>query len=165
VPTGVVKGPHGDYFMSQLTGFPFPVGGASVYRVDDRTGDAEVFAGGFTNIMDLAFDRHGTLWVLEIDHDSLLTPNPEGAIYAVDRKGNRTQLELDPGTLTHPGGITVGPDGALYVTNHGDTAGNGEVLRIKVRRGGHHGHHHHGRRGHHGHHGHHHYGSRNKRPH
>ena len=138
VPTGVVKGPRGDYFMSQLTGFPFPVGGASVYRVDRRTGAAEVFAGGFTNIMDLAFDGDGTLWVLEIDHDSLLTPNPEGAIYAVDRKGNKRQLELDPGTLTHPGGITVGPDGALYVTNHGDTAGNGEVLRIKVGRGGHH---------------------------
>jgi hypothetical protein len=157
VPTGVVKGPRGDYFMSQLTGFPFPVGGASVYRVDDRTGDAEVFASGFTNIMDLAFDKHGTLWVLEIDHDSLLTPTPDGAIFAVDRKGNKRQLELDPGTLTHPGGITVGRDGALYVTNHGDTAGNGEVLRIKVRRGGHH----HGHRGRH--HGHHH-GGRNDRP-
>jgi hypothetical protein len=71
VATGVVEGPHGDYFMSQLTGFPFPIGGANVYRVDRRTGEAEVFASGFTNIMDLAFDEDGTLWVLEIDHDSL----------------------------------------------------------------------------------------------
>jgi len=57
VPTGVVKGPHGDYFMSQLTGFPFPVGAANVYRVDRKTGAAEIFASGFTNIMDLAFDE------------------------------------------------------------------------------------------------------------
>jgi hypothetical protein len=135
VPTGVVKGPHGDYFMSQLTGFPFPVGAANVYRVDRKTGEAEVFASGFTNIMDLAFDRHGTLWVLEIDHDSLfgpVGPSSDGAIFAVDKNGTSEQLELDPGTLTHPGGITVGKDGALYVTNNGDVAGEGEVLRIDV---------------------------------
>jgi hypothetical protein len=132
VPTSVIKGPHGDYFMSQLTGFPFPVGAANVYRVNPKTGQAEVFASGFTNIMDLAFDKNGTLWVLEIDHDSLLTPNPEGAIFKVDENGNKQQLALDPGTLTHPGGITVGEDGALYVTNKGDVAGEGEVLRIDV---------------------------------
>ena len=57
--------------MSQLTGFPFPVGVANVYRVDRQTGAVEIFASGFTNIMDLAFDEDGTLWVLEIDHDSL----------------------------------------------------------------------------------------------
>jgi glucose/arabinose dehydrogenase len=135
VPTGVVRGPHGDYFMSQLTGFPFPVGAANVYRVDRQTGEAEVFASGFTNIMDLAFDEDGTLWVLEIDHDSLLPPigpSSDGAIFAVDENGQKRQLTLETGTLTHPGGITVGEDGALYVTNNADVAGEGEVLRIDV---------------------------------
>jgi hypothetical protein len=131
VPTGVVQGPGGDYFMSQLTGFPFPVGAANVYRVDRRSGDAQVFASGFTNIMDLAFDRDGTLWVLEIDHDSLLGPGTEGAIYAVDQNGDKTQLELPAGTLTTPGGITAGRDGALYVTNKATAVGAGEVLRIQ----------------------------------
>lgn len=137
VPTGVVKGPHGDYFMSQLTGFPFPVGAANVYRVDRETGAAEIFASGFTNIMDLAFDEDGTLWVLEIDHDSLLTPigpSSDGAIFAIHKNGKRKQLELEPGTLTLPGGITVGEDGALYVTNKATAAGDGEVLRIEVGR-------------------------------
>jgi hypothetical protein len=135
VPTGVVEGPHGDYFMSQLTGFPFPVGAANVYRVDRKTGEAEVFASGFTNIMDLAFGEDGTLWVLEIDHDSLfmpIGPSSDGAIFAVDENGQKEQLTLDPGTLTHPGGITVGEDGALYVTNNAEVAGEGEVLRIEV---------------------------------
>jgi hypothetical protein len=135
VPTGVVKGPHGDSFMSQLTGFPFPVGAANVYRVDRQTGDAEVFARGFTNIMDLAFDEDGTLWVLEIDHDSLFSPvgpSTDGAIFAVNENGEKKQLELAPGTLTHPGGITVGDDDALYVTNKATAAGDGEVLRIEV---------------------------------
>lgn len=135
VPTAVVGGTGDDYFVSQLTGFPFPVGAANVYRVDRKTGEAEIFASGFTNIMDLAFDEHGTLWVLEIDHDSLLTPigpSSDGAIFAVDEDGQKKQLELAPGTLTEPGGITVGEHGDLYVTNKSTAAGAGEVLRIDV---------------------------------
>ena len=89
VPTGIVEGPDGAYYMSQLTGFPFPVGGANVYRINPRTGKARIFAGGFTNIMDLAFDRRGTLYVLEIDHDSLLGQSTDGAIFAISRKGKR----------------------------------------------------------------------------
>jgi DNA-binding beta-propeller fold protein YncE len=136
VPTGVVQGRGGDYFMSQLTGFPFPVGAANVYRVDRDSGRARVFASGFTNIMDLAFDRRGTLWVLEIDHDSLLAPGTDGAIFAVDGNGRKRQLQLPPGTLTTPGGITVGDDGALYVTNKATSVGQGEVLRIRLNRRG-----------------------------
>ena len=30
VPTSVEKGRDGWYYVSQLTGFPFPVGGASI---------------------------------------------------------------------------------------------------------------------------------------
>ncbi|HET9557184.1 MAG TPA: ScyD/ScyE family protein, partial [Actinomycetota bacterium] len=33
VPTSVVKGPDGAYYVGQLTGFPFPPGGANVFRV------------------------------------------------------------------------------------------------------------------------------------
>jgi sugar lactone lactonase YvrE len=88
--------------------------------------------------MDLAFDHDGTLWVLEIDHDSLLGGATDGAIYSVDRDGDKTLLDLPPGTLTAPGGITVGNDGVLYVTNKTMSAGGGEVLRIDVH-GAHHG--------------------------
>ena len=72
VPTSVVEGPDHQYYVSQLTGLPLPTCGAAVYRVDPRTGAVSVFASGFTNIMDLAFGRDGTLYVLEIDHDGLL---------------------------------------------------------------------------------------------
>jgi hypothetical protein len=33
VPTSVVEGPDGSLYVGQLTGFPFPAGGASVFRV------------------------------------------------------------------------------------------------------------------------------------
>ena len=38
VPTGVVKGPDGALYMSQLTGFPFLPAAANVFRIDPRTG-------------------------------------------------------------------------------------------------------------------------------
>ena len=33
VPTAAAKGPDGAIYVSQLTGFPFPKGGASIWRV------------------------------------------------------------------------------------------------------------------------------------
>ena len=131
VPTGIVEGPDGAYYMSQLTGFPFPVGGANVYRINPRTGAFTEFASGFTNIMDLAFDRHGTLYVLEIDANGLLAPPNFGAIHAISRKGKRTTVVPGDGTLTDPGGIAVGKHGDLYVTNFSRSPDGGQVLRIR----------------------------------
>jgi hypothetical protein len=131
VPTSVVVGPDRQYYVSQLTGFPFPPGGANVYRVDPRTGAVTVFASGFTNIMDLAFGKNGTLYVLEIDHDGLLGGSTDGGLFAVSRDGTKRQIALAPGTLTMPGGIAVGRDG-LYVTNNAGSPGGGQVLRIRA---------------------------------
>jgi len=135
VPTGVVRGRDGAYYMSQLTGYPFPVGAAKIFRVDPRTGASTTYAGGFTNAMDLDFGRDGTLYVLEIDHDSLLAPGREGAIWAVPRGGGTPErVELPAGTLIEPGGIAVGRDGDLYVSTHSREAGAGQVLRIELDR-------------------------------
>ena len=131
VPTSVVEGPDHQYYVSQLTGFPFPPGAANVFRVDPRTGAVTVFASGFTNIMDLAFGKNGTLYVLEIDHDGLLSGSTDGGLFAVSRDGTKRQITLAPGTLTMPGGIVVGKDG-LYVTNNAGSPGGGQVLRIRV---------------------------------
>jgi hypothetical protein len=82
-------------------------------------------------IMDLAFAKDGTLYVLEIDHDNLLGGNDDGAIFAIARNGDQRQIDLPAGTLTHPGGITV-RKGAIYVSNHGaGVPGEGEVLEIR----------------------------------
>jgi hypothetical protein len=132
VPTSVVLGPDRQYYVSQLTGFPFPPGGANVYRVNPRSGAVTVAASGFTNIMDLAFGRHGTLYVLEIDHDGLLGGSPEGALFAVSRNGRRRQIDVPAGMLTMPGGITVGRDG-IYVTTNSGSPGGGKVVRIRAR--------------------------------
>jgi len=132
VPTSVEVGPDGNYYVSQLTGFPFPVGGAKVYRVSPRGGTPQVVATNFTMIMDLAFAKDGTLYVLEIDSNNLLTPGDEGAIWAISRKGERRKLNLPAGSLPFPGGLTIGNDG-LYATVNSGSPGGGKVVRIKAR--------------------------------
>jgi hypothetical protein len=47
VPTTVTRGPDGALYVGQLTGFPFPVGGARIYRVVDGQSPT-TFAEGFT---------------------------------------------------------------------------------------------------------------------
>ena len=130
VPTSVVRGPKGNYYVGQLTGFPFPPGAAGVYRVNRRTGKSRVFAKGFTNVMDIAFGPRGRLYVLEIDANGLLAPGDEGAIFVVDRRGRKRQLSLPGGSLPSPGGIAV-RRGALYVTVNAGSPGNGKVVRIR----------------------------------
>lgn len=132
VPTGVVKGPDGYYYVSQLTGFPFPAGGAKVFRVNPQTGAYTVYASGFTMIMDLDFGDDGTLYVLELDSDNILGGSTDGGLWTVSRKGKVRKVALPAGTLTEPGGIAVGRHDKLYVSNRSRSAGLGEVLRIDL---------------------------------
>ncbi len=129
VPTSVVSGPGGALYVGQLTGFPFAVGAASVYRVE-RGEDPEVVAGGFTNIIDIAFDRRGNLYVLEIAKNGLLSGDPAGALYRVSRKGGPPKLILDQG-LEAPGGLAISRWGDIFISNRGTSSGTGEVVRLK----------------------------------
>lgn len=126
VPTSVVQGPDGAYYVGQLTGFPFPVGGARVYRVVPGQRPT-IYRAGFTNIIDIEFAKDGSLYVLEIAHNSLLAENPEGALIRVGPGGGRS---IVADGLVFPGGLAIDSLGKLYVTNCGICPGDGEVLRI-----------------------------------
>jgi hypothetical protein len=133
VPTSVALGPDGNYYVGQLTGFPFPVGAANIYRVPAGGGAPTVFASGFTHIVDLTFGPDGSLYVVEIAKNGLLAAfngnDWTGALIRIAPDGTRT--ELVPGALTAPGGVAVGSDGALYVTNNAIFSNIGEVIRIR----------------------------------
>ena len=132
VPTSVAEGPDGNYYVGQLTGFPFPVDDANVYRVPANGGPAEVSAGGFTAVIDVAFGADGSMYVLELAKNGLLAAFEEGdwtgALICIASDGTRT--EIAEGMLTAPGGLAIGIDGALYVTNNSIFSGTGQVLRI-----------------------------------
>jgi hypothetical protein len=128
VPTTVTRGPDGAVYVGQLTGFPFPVGGAKVWRIVPGQAPT-VYADGFTNILDIAFDNRGRLLVLEMFANGLLSGDPTGALTRVERNGSRT--ELARAGLVTPSSVAVGRDGTLYVSNKGTQVGTGEVLRIR----------------------------------
>jgi hypothetical protein len=145
VPTSVVIGPDGAYYVAELTGVPFTDTRANIYRVvpDEapllfRLEDACLT--GFKAIIDMAFDTHGNLYALQHATGSTqlmgpgilirVTPDEsEADICAAYQAGTRTTVLSG---LTRPTSIAIGADGALYVTNRGTTAGKGEVLRIEV---------------------------------
>jgi hypothetical protein len=130
VPTTVTTGPGGALYVGQLTGFPFPVGGAKVWRVVPGQAPT-VFAEGFTNVIDIAFDKQGRLLVLEISANGLLSGDPTGALIRVERDGSHT--ELARAGLVAPTSVAVAPDGTIYISNKGSLVGQGEVLRLRVR--------------------------------
>jgi hypothetical protein len=127
VPTSVAIGPEGEAFVGLLTGYPFPVGGASVMRIG-AGGTFSVFADGFTNVMDIAFGPDGTLYVLEIAHHGLLTPDGVGGLWSVPPGGGEPTLITDQ--LLWPGGVAVDPDGVVYVTQCTVCPDEGTVVRV-----------------------------------
>jgi hypothetical protein len=128
VPTSVVRGPDGALYVGQLTGFPFKRGAARVWRIVPGH-RPQVYARGFTNIIDIAFDRRGGLYVLEIAHNSLHASSPYGALLRVRRSGRVTTV-LDHG-LTFPTSVAVQDDGSLLVTNCGVCPGGGQILKVR----------------------------------
>ncbi|MEH2149745.1 ScyD/ScyE family protein [Nostoc sp.] len=129
VPSNVAKGPDGAYYVSQFTGFPFPEGGAKIYRVG-TDGKASVFADGFTQLTDLEFDPAGNLYALQYANQSAWKGNFDGSVIKIATDGTRTTL-LSGNGLESPSALTIGADGAVYVTNRGDRPGGGQVLRIE----------------------------------
>ena len=92
-----------------------------------------VFAGGFTNIIDIAFDKRGRLYVLEIATNGLLSAGenelPVGRLVRVNRDGSRTTLASEG--LNAPGGFVLG-HGAAYITNNSILSDAGQVVKVAI---------------------------------
>jgi hypothetical protein len=127
VPTGVEIGPDGAAYVAELTGFPFIPGSSRIHRVESD-GSQSVFASAFTMLIDIAFDADGDLYALGYDSNGLLAPGGEGQLWKVARDGSASLVWSEG--LMQPTGLAVGPDGAAYVSNIGNGAGLGQVLRI-----------------------------------
>lgn len=151
VPTTVAIGPDGWAYVGQLIGFPGTPGTAHIWRVNPFAEDAvcsvevsdpdcSVWKSGFTSIMDIAFNPHnGTLYVYEIAEDGWLAFEegfatgtfPPAVLLEV--KGDKIR-ELVPGQLSEPGGVAVGWDGSVFVTDGvmgiGDNPNHGRLIEI-----------------------------------
>jgi hypothetical protein len=127
VPTSVVKGPDGAYYISQLTGFPFQQGAANIWRVVPGQAPT-VFASGLTNLTDLAFAADGTLYAVEISSAGLQS-GPIGALVRITPGASEHTTVL--GNIFAPYGVALAGDNA-YVSTCAVCAGEGEVIKIPL---------------------------------
>ena len=126
VPTSVVRGPDGTYYVGELTGGPFFVDAARVYRVVPGQ-VPQPYGPAFSFIIDLGWGPDGHLYVLQ--HASGPGLTGPGALFRVESDGTKTPVVTG---LESPGGLVFGPDNALYVSNRSTSAGAGEVLRFEL---------------------------------
>lgn len=129
VPTTVAY--HGNFYVGNLNTFPVQKGSSNIYKVT-KSGQSKIWATGFSSITGLVIDKHKRMFVLETSAaDGGPIPNT-GRIVQVWNSGQK-KVVID--SLNFPTGLTLGRDGALYVSNNGfgGPPGSGEILRIKVR--------------------------------
>jgi hypothetical protein len=110
VPTSVVRGPDGAYYLGHLNGLPIAMGSSSVWRM--VPGEApQPYLTGFTWILALAFDRSGSLYVLQ--HSDGATTAAPGSLVRVAPDGTRALVVTG---IQRPGGLAVDSDGAVYIS-------------------------------------------------
>ena len=118
-------------FFGTLGPFPIVPGSESVYQLT-RDGALSTWASGLTTVLGLVSDNHGGFYILE-SMTSAGFPGPSqvgaGSVVHIDSTGVLTTVTTG---LTFPTGMTMGPDGNLYVSNLGFVggAGAGQILRI-----------------------------------
>lgn len=134
VPTGFDIAQDGTIYVGQLTGFPFPQGGASVLTVPAGGGDPAVAHEGFTNVIDVAVAPDGTVYVLQFTRNGILGIDPsdpstmEGQLTAIAPDGTQTVV-ADEG-LVLPTGLAIDADGTPYVAVFGVAGDAGQVWKI-----------------------------------
>ncbi|MBW3631454.1 MAG: ScyD/ScyE family protein, partial [Chloroflexi bacterium] len=134
VPTGMVIALDGASLVGQLTGFPFPPGGAKVYMVPAGGAEPTVIQEGFTNIIDVALAPDGGLYVLEFLKGGMLSADPanpatlEGQLTRIDPDGTRTVVASEG--LIAPTGLAIDADGTPYVAVFGVLGDMGQVWKI-----------------------------------
>ena len=128
VPTDVVKGPDGAYYVSELTGFPFIVGASRIWRVVPGL-PATVWATGLTNVTSLTFDRH-KLYAVQLA-DNGLQNGPIGSLDQVfpDSSGKATKPVAS--NLFAPYGVAI-HRGSAYVSIGSVGASGGAVIKVPL---------------------------------
>ncbi|MFB2978217.1 ScyD/ScyE family protein [Microseira sp. BLCC-F43] len=131
VPTSIATGPDGALYVGELTGYPNPDKAARIFRVG-ADNQPVVYADGFTQIVDLAFDPNGGLYVLQFASNLLNPQNgfPYGELIYVAPDGNRKTIANEG--LIFPTALALGSDGNIYISNRGYFSGQGQIVKISV---------------------------------
>ena len=145
IPTCVARGPDGALYIGTL-GFVegvfmgMPV--AKVYRVDPSKANLAdptqtpmtEWATGLWPINGCAFGPNGALYVSQLVTQADPTfSNPHGDVVKIPWAHPSRHISLTGGTLSYTGGVAVGRDGSVYVSDGTAFVPFGRVLRLTRR--------------------------------
>ena len=127
VPTGVVRGDNGTFYVSLLPGFPFTPGSAKVVAVA-ADGSVTDYATDLTLVTDLKQGPDGALYAVELGEFGEQGPTPNtGAVVRIHDGQSETVLD----NLSFPTSIAFAEDGTAYLTVNGAGApGSGELVKV-----------------------------------
>ena len=143
VATSIAIGPDGAYYVGELKGFPAPTGASKVWRIEPGTRHARcgtspactVVADGFTSIVDLAFGKDGTLYVVELDEASWFAievlPGAAvgGTVNACDlATASCSAIATD---LTMPAAVSIGKRGEVFALVGSLIPGGASVITLQ----------------------------------
>ncbi|WP_260215327.1 ScyD/ScyE family protein [Streptomyces gossypii] len=127
VPGGIVKGPDGAYYISEVAGLK--PGASRIWRMEPGH-RPEVFVEGLTAVTDLALDGKGSLVALTYTGGFTQDGPLPGALNKIDLDTKKvTEIPTD-GKLQVSTGLAVGPRGEIYVTNN-STSAEGQLVRVR----------------------------------
>lgn len=127
VPTDVVRGPDGAWYVSQLVGFPFEKGSSSIWRIVPGSAPAK-WATGLTNVTSLAFSDDGDLYAVELAENGLLS-GPFGRLVHV--APGASSHDTVAGDLFAPYGVAIRGSDA-WVTTGSLVPGGGQVVKVAL---------------------------------
>lgn len=132
VATSVAIGPDGALYVTELKGFPAPLGMSRIWRIEpdarhvacdaaDTDGPCTLVADGFTSIVDITFGPDGTAYVTELDEASwaaveIFTDGMLGGTVNACDPDTWTCTEAATG-LPMPMAVAVNDDGPSVVIN------------------------------------------------
>lgn len=143
VPTSIAVGPDGAWYVGELRGFPFAAP-SHIWRIEPGTrgvncalgaaaGPCVDWASGLRHIVSLAFGPDGNLYASQYGPGpgpaTLSGATTAGSVVRIDAT-TKAVSTIYYG-LEAPGGLDVGRDGDIYVTNRSTSLDDGQVLRIR----------------------------------
>ncbi len=128
VPTGLTIDPLGSLYFTQLPGYPFQPGSASIFSSDGSAGAASAITGGFTNAMDLSLGADGWLYLVQWA-EAFTSPVGTGSLWRYNPISDERQLLVSG--IDQPTGVLAMADGSIYVAAGGSTT-SGSLLHVTV---------------------------------